>query len=133
MRVLVNVLAVLLLIIGVGMTLINFALAILAMSHATILQGRLPPGSPILFIVVMSACTGTIGAFMAYRVWMHLRRPDAGTMRDVISFALYWTVLMGLLPLLGPHPYSALFLIVGLVVLRHVLVKRLTPQFSGIH
>jgi hypothetical protein len=133
MRAVVNVLAVLVLVVGAGCALGNLAIMILAMDRAVVLQARMSADFPVFALVLLGACLCTIGATMAYRSWNHLRAPDAATARDVISFALLWIFFAGLTPLLRHHPYLAMLAALSLVLIRHFLIKRLTPRFAGIH
>jgi hypothetical protein len=133
MRRLLNFLAVLLVMLGAGIAVANVALIVVAASHAVGVHSILPPEFPVFVVIALGAMLGFIGTLISYRAWTHLRRPDARTARDVLSFGLYMSAFAALSTFLRNYPYLTILAVVGLTLLRHYLSKRLANQFAGVH
>jgi hypothetical protein len=81
--------------------------------------------------IASSALAAAIGCLLASRASLHLRRPDAGTVRDMIGTAIFFIVIAGVLPLgnkLHAPDYLLLAAIVGLYLLHRYLVKRINAR-----
>lgn len=128
-----NFLAAVVLVLGSGMAIGNVIFIWPALRDAPLTRMPLHPEVPRFFLVALSLVICAVGSVMAAGAWKHLRRPDAKTVRDVLTSGIYLAICSCLTPLLQHHAYLALAAIIGLLGVRHYLVKRLAPQFGGVH
>jgi tryptophan-rich sensory protein len=131
MRVLLKVLAGLLLVLGTGMALGNLWFIAVMTNLVARPSFRPPSHVPAFVMVAVGGTLCALGGCVAYRAWTHLRRPDAGTAREVISFGIYLAIFSGVTPFLWRHPYLMMLTVIGLGLLKYYLTKRIAVQPAG--
>jgi hypothetical protein len=131
-RSLLNLLAGLLLLIGTAMALGNLWFLAAATNLSASLHARLQASLPMPILITLGATLTTLGLFVAHRAWTHLRRPNAATARDVISFGIYLAAFAALMPFLRHHAYLTIASVIALALLRLYLTKRFANQFAGV-
>lgn len=126
MRKLLNILAV---IVGLMSAFAAVSGGVIFVSTMAVLfrESGSKPDSAGFYLLALGGVFAFLGGLIASRAWLHLRKPDAGTARDMIGTALYIIAALVVYPLIKG---SGLFLpfIVGLYLFHRFLAKRVAAQ-----
>jgi hypothetical protein len=127
MRKLLNILAVIIGLAGACVAVTGGALLVTALARLFTGSEPVPDGWMATFALVLGGGLAFLGGFIASRALLHLRKPDAGTARDMIGTAIYLIAMLAVLPLLKDSAWS-LALILGAYFFHRFLVRRVTAQ-----
>lgn len=85
------------------------------------------PDSAAFYLLALGGVFAFLGGLIASRALLHLRKPDAGTARDMIGTGIYVVAALVVYPLIKG---SGLFIpiIVGLYLLHRFVAKRVAAQ-----
>lgn len=130
MRLLINILAVIVGVLGLVLVLVNTALCVWAVVYYKISGATMPADLPLLAVIGLGVGLCFIGCLIGSRALGHLRKPDARSAGEIMTMTIYLLAFSAISPLIKSVPYAMILgLIVGLFFVRRYVIKQTARIF----